>query len=379
MGNVVVALLPCVAASALIFGWRALLVVGITTAACVGFEYLYCLLMKKPIPVGDLSAVVTGIILGLNMPVGIPLWIAIIGAFIAIVIAKQLFGGIGFNFANPALVGRIVLFTGFAGSMTKWVYPTKAVLAFRKMGIDAAAGATPCRWPTAAALRCWANTPLTDLFLGVHGGVLGETCALAILLGFAWLVASRTISPLHPPYLCGQLRGVLAAVSPVCGRRHGRRRRRHAGAARGAGRRAFVRRRVHGHRLCDQPLHPEGKAHFGVGLGLMTFGIRTFANMPEGVSYAILFMNLLVPYLNDLTRQNPWAPVRKRRGRTQHEKEYLERYVKACGGAGRDLCDRQRGPGGDQPVHRPHHCRSRLPRLTRPIWWWCRAPTILKK
>ena len=103
MGSVVVALLPCVAASALIFGWRALLVVGITTAASVGFEYLYCLLMKKPIPVGDLSAVVTGIILGLNMPVGIPLWIAIIGAFIAIVIAKQLFGGIGFNFANPAL------------------------------------------------------------------------------------------------------------------------------------------------------------------------------------------------------------------------------------------------------------------------------------
>ena len=109
MGNVVVALLPCVAASALIFGWRALLVVGITTAASVGFEYLYCLLMKKPIPVGDLSAVVTGIILGLNMPVGIPLWIAIIGAFIAIVIAKQLFGGIGFNFANPALVGRVFL------------------------------------------------------------------------------------------------------------------------------------------------------------------------------------------------------------------------------------------------------------------------------
>ena len=198
MGSVVVALLPCVAASALIFGWRALLVVGITTAASVGFEYLYCLLMKKPIPVGDLSAVVTGIILGLNMPVGIPLWIAIIGAFIAIVIAKQLFGGIGFNFANPALVGRIVLFTGFAGSMTKWVYPTKAVLAFRKLGIDAAAGATPLQVADGSGASLLGKCPLTDLFLGVHGGVLGETCALAILLGFAWLVASRTISPSIP-------------------------------------------------------------------------------------------------------------------------------------------------------------------------------------
>ena len=107
MGNVLIAMIPCVVASALIFGARALLVVGVTTAACVGFEYLYCLLLEKENPVGDLSACVTGIILGLNMPVGMPLWIAVVGAFVAIVITKQLFGGLGFNFANPALVGRI--------------------------------------------------------------------------------------------------------------------------------------------------------------------------------------------------------------------------------------------------------------------------------
>ena len=121
MGNVLIALVPCVVASALIFGPRALLLTGVTAAACVGFEYLYCMLLKKPNSVGDLSACVTGVILALNMPVGMPLWIAIVGAFVAIVITKMLFGGLGFNFANPALVGRIVLFLGFTSRMTAYV------------------------------------------------------------------------------------------------------------------------------------------------------------------------------------------------------------------------------------------------------------------
>ena len=314
MGSVVVALLPCVAASALIFGWRALLVVGITTAASVGFEYLYCLLMKKPIPVGDLSAVVTGIILGLNMPVGIPLWIAIIGAFIAIVIAKQLFGGIGFNFANPALVGRIVLFTGFAGSMTKWVYPTKAVLAFRKLGIDAAAGATPLQVADGSGASLLGKYPLTDLFLGVHGGVLGETCALAILLGFAWLVASRTISPSIPLTYVGSY-AVFSLLYHLFA---------DGGMAAGDAAMLVLHEVLAGGLLfgavfmatdyVPSPFTLKGKLIFGVGLGLMTFGIRTFANMPEGVSYAILFMNLLVPYLNDLTRQKPLGAGKKKKG-----------------------------------------------------------------
>ena len=127
MGNVVIALLPAVLASALIFGARALLLVVVTTFACVAFEYIYERLLHKPNTVGDLSAVVTGIILALNMPVGMPLWIAVVGAFVAIVITKQLFGGLGYNFANPALVGRIVLFLGFTSRMTAYVYPDMAV------------------------------------------------------------------------------------------------------------------------------------------------------------------------------------------------------------------------------------------------------------
>ena len=123
MGNVVISLVPCIIASAMIFGLRALLLTAVTTAACVGFEYLYCMLMKKPNPVGDLSAVVTGIILAMNFPVTLPLWMGIVGAFISIVLVKQLFGGLGYNFANPALVGRIALFSGFSSAMTNWKFP----------------------------------------------------------------------------------------------------------------------------------------------------------------------------------------------------------------------------------------------------------------
>ena len=117
MLDVLIALVPAIIASSIIFGARALLLIGVTAAACVAFEYLYCYLMKKPIPIGDLSAVVTGVLLAFNMPSTMPLWMAIIGAFVSIVIVKQMFGGLGHNFANPAIVGRIVLSLSFAARM----------------------------------------------------------------------------------------------------------------------------------------------------------------------------------------------------------------------------------------------------------------------
>ena len=184
MGNVVIALLPAVLAAGLIFGVQALVLVAVTTLACVAFEYIYEKLLKKSNTVGDLSAVVTGIILALNMPVGMPLWIAVVGAFVAIVITKQLFGGLGYNFANPALVGRIVLFLGFTSRMTAYVYPD--------MAVDALASATPL------AVADKTTLPLLDVFLGFHGGMMGEVCVLAILLGFAYLVATRTIQATIP-------------------------------------------------------------------------------------------------------------------------------------------------------------------------------------
>ena len=278
MGNVVISLVPCIIASAMIFGLRALLLTAVTTAACVGFEYLYCMLMKKPNPVGDLSAVVTGIILAMNVPVTLPLWMGIVGAFISIVLVKQLFGGLGYNFANPALVGRIALFSGFSSAMTNWKFPGPAV--------DQLSSATPLQVADPSALN------LIDLFLGVHGGVMGETCALAILIGFVWLVATKTISPAIPvTYLA-----TVAVMSLLCGQN-------------------MMVQLLSGGLLfgavfmatdyVTSPFTLKGKIVFGIGLGIITSAIRFWGNMAEGVSFAILLMNLWVPYINDLTHQVP--------------------------------------------------------------------------
>ncbi|MDO5602211.1 MAG: RnfABCDGE type electron transport complex subunit D [Oscillospiraceae bacterium] len=281
MGHVIIALLPTVAASAIIFGWEALLLTGVTVAACVGFEALYCLLMKKKNPVGDLSAVVTGILLAFNMPVTMvhELYIPIIGAFIAVVLVKQLFGGLGMNFANPAIVARIVLAISFTDSMTRWVFPQN--------GVDVLASATPLA----------ANPPadgqtLMTLLMGNYGGVIGETCAITLLLGGVYLIATKTINAVLPiAYL-----GTVAVFSIL------------------AGQNALVQLLSGGLLLgaffmatdyVTSPFTFTGKLAFGIGLGLLTCLIRFYANMPEGVSYSILIMNLLVPYLNVLTRQKP--------------------------------------------------------------------------
>lgn len=294
MANVIIALVPCIVASAIIFGWQALVLVAVTTAACVVFEYLYCVIMKKPNSVGDLSAVVTGIILALNLPVSMArlnvIWIAVVGAFVAIVLTKQLFGGIGMNFANPALVGRIVLFSGFTARMTDWVYPAAAV--------DALSTATPLGVADKASL------PIMELFLGVHGGVLGETCSLAIILGFIYLVATKTISPAIPVTYVA----TVAVMSLLCGE-------------------PMLVELLTGGLLfgavfmatdyVTSPFTLKGKIVFGIGLGVITCAIRFWGNMNEGVSYAILLMNLFVPYINDLTRQVPlgaYKPAKAAKG-----------------------------------------------------------------
>ena len=275
MGNVLIALVPSIVASALIFGPRALLLVGVTTAACVGFEYLYCLLMHKPNPVGDLSACVTGVILALNMPVNMPLWIAIVGALVAVVLVKQLFGGLGYNFANPALIGRIVLFLGFASRMTAYVYPD--------MAVDALASATP--------LNTYVNpynVSLLDMLLGIHGGMLGETCILAILLGLAYLLFTHTIQITIPASIVGTVfvLTLLATGSPYV---------------------ALVRCMSGGLLFgavfmatdyVTSPFTTKGKLFYGIFIGLVTFLIREFGSMNEGMSFAILLGNLMVPWFN---------------------------------------------------------------------------------
>ena len=287
MLDVIIALCPAIVASGIIFGWRALLVIGVTAAASVAFEYLYCYLMKKPITISDLSAVVTGILLAFNLPSTIPLWIAILGSFVAVVIAKQMFGGLGHNFATPAIVGRIVLAVSFAGRMTAYAYPAVPG------GVDALAGATPL------VATQHADLPLLQLFLGAHGGVLGETCAAALLLGGVYLVARRVISPAIPvTYLATvALVSLLAGQEPLVQLLSG-------GLMLGA---IFM-----ATDYVTSPYTLTGKLVYGVGLGVITCAIRFWASSTEGVSYAILLMNLFVPYINDLTRQKPLGGAKKK-------------------------------------------------------------------
>ena len=274
MGNVVIALLPAVLAAGLIFGVQALVLVAVTTLACVAFEYIYEKLLKKSNTVGDLSAVVTGIILALNMPVSMPLWIAVVGAFVAIVITKQLFGGLGYNFANPALVGRIVLFLGFTSRMTAYVYPD--------MAVDALASATPL------AVADKTTLPLLDVFLGFHGGMMGEVCVLAILLGFAYLVATKTIQATIPVTIVATVfilttlntgDPYAALIECMSG-----------GLLFGS---VFM-----ATDYVTSPMSKNGMLVYGVGIGILTTVIRLFGSYPEGMSFAILIMNAFTPLIN---------------------------------------------------------------------------------
>ena len=277
MRDVLIALLPAVIAGCVVFGLRALLVVAVTTAACVFFEWGFEKLCHTPSTISDLSAAVTGVLLAMNLPVSIPLWQAVFGALVAIVAVKGLFGGIGKNFANPAITARIVMFLAFSKTMTAWVFP------------DAVSSATP--------LAMMANGESVDyltLLLGNHGGCLGETSALALLIGFACLL----------------IRGVISWHTPVC----------FVGTV-------FVMSLILGQDAVGQilsgglmlgaifmatdysttPSTNWGRVLFGIGAGLLTVLIRFYGAYAEGVSFAILFMNILTPYLSKWTETKPFG------------------------------------------------------------------------
>ncbi|MDR3729906.1 MAG: RnfABCDGE type electron transport complex subunit D, partial [Oscillospiraceae bacterium] len=196
MQRVCLALVPTLIASVIIFGINALILTLITVVACVFFEWASCKLMGREAPLGDFSAVVTGMLLAFNLPSTLPFWMPIVGAFIAIVVVKQLFGGLGYNFANPAIVGRIAMAMGFAGAMSSYGFP---------QGVDATSAATPL---SSAAQ----GIDYVTLLLGNHGGVLGETCAITLLLGGIYLIATKVISPVIPVTYLATV-AVLSAVS----------------------------------------------------------------------------------------------------------------------------------------------------------------------
>ena len=281
MGTVIIALMPALVASVIIFGPRALLVTAVTVAAAVLFEFAWCHLRHQPDSIQDLSAVVTGLLLAFNVPSTIPLWMPVVGAFVSIVIVKELFGGIGRNFANPAIVGRMVLAVSFTSRMTAFPFPNTL------SGVDALTSATPL-----AAAGNGAQLPYLDLLLGTHGGVLGETCSLALIIGGVFLIAVGTIKATIPvTYLATvAVIGLLTGHDPLVQLLSG-------GLLLGAFFMATD--------YTTSPYTTKGQIVYGLLLGVITCGIRFWGNMAEGVSYAILIMNLLVPYINALTRHRP--------------------------------------------------------------------------
>ena len=281
MLDVIIALLPALIASFIIFGWRSLLVAGVCTASCILSEFFFEKLCKKTITISDLSAVVTGILLAFNLPVTIPLWQAVLGSIAAIIVVKQLFGGIGQNFANPAITARIMMLIAFSDTMTKWQFPQNSV--------DAISGATPL----AAAAKGLENLPsYISLFLGNHGGCIGETCSLALILGGIYLLIRKVIT-WHIP---AAFIGTVAFMSLVCGKDP-----LYQILSGGLMLGAFFMATDY----ATSPSTKWGKIIFGIGCGLVTILIRFWGSLPEGVSYSILLMNILTPCISKLTRQKP--------------------------------------------------------------------------
>lgn len=277
MSDVVIALAPAAVYGCILFGWQAAAVLAVCIITAVASEFLWNLALKKPQSVGDISAVVTGLLIGMNLPASIPLWQAAIGSVAAIIVVKQMFGGIGCNFANPAIAARIILLVSFPGSMTKFTEPVS----------DIVTSATP--------LAAESGTyTLKSLFFGMHPGSLGETSAFLLIVGGIYLLLRRVISPVIP--LC--FIGTVAVLSLISGEDL-------AVSLFGGG--LMIGAIFMATDYTTSPTTALGKAVFGIGCGLITFIIRKFGALPEGVSYSILLMNILVPYINRYTLSKPFG------------------------------------------------------------------------
>ena len=281
MLDVIIALLPACIAAIYYFGVSAALTIVVTVAAAMATEAVIELLCKKPVTLYDLSAVVTGILLALNLPAGVPLYVPIVGAVFAIGVCKMCFGGLGGNFINPALAGRAMLMIAWPVAMTTYVLPG---------AVDTVASATPLAMMKAGELSELPST--LDMLLGNTAGSMGETCAIAQLLGGIYLLARRVISLRIPlAYL-----GTVAVLSAVTG---------HDVVVQLLSGGLMLGAFFMATDYVTSPFTRLGKLVFGIGLGCITCLIRFCSNMTEGVSFALLLMNLLVPYINELTRQKP--------------------------------------------------------------------------
>jgi len=292
MRDVVISLIPAAIAGIVIFGISALWTILVCVASAVLAEYIFNLCAHKKQTVGDFSAVVTGLLLALNISTAVPLWQCVVGSVFAIVVVKCFFGGLGKNIVNPAIAARVFMLLTF-GAVGAVALPTV---------VEITSGATPLAALNQGAEIAAAEAPsIMDLFLGLHGGAIGETCGLALLLGFAYLVARKVIQWYVPAsfvattFLCYLISGgfdVTFALQHVLA----------GGLLLGA---IFM--------ATDYVTTPNtglGRVVFCVGAGLLTFAIRQFGMFPEGVSIAILTMNLLTPFISDFTKKKTLGGIR---------------------------------------------------------------------
>lgn len=290
MQEVCLALAPAGIAGIIFFGWNALAIMITSVISCVVSEYAFQRITHRKILIGDWSAVVTGLLLAYNIPANAPLWIPLIGGMIAIVLVKQCFGGLGGNFMNPALTGRAVLFVSWAGIMSN--YPATRFMAMT----DAVSSATPL-----ALIAGGESVSMTDLLIGNCGGVLGETCKLAIIAGGIYLIARRIIDWRIPvcfigsAFLCYLIQdGAEAALLQILS----------GGLMLGA---FFM---ATDYVTC--PMSGLGRIIMGIGCGVLLFVIRSYASYIEGCSFAILFMNVMTPLIDRFTAGRLFGEVKAR-------------------------------------------------------------------
>ena len=290
MRDVLIGLAPAMIAAVVIFGFRALLMTAVCVAACIIFEYGTERILGRENTISDLSAVVTGVILSFNLPVQLPLWMAVVGCFFAIVIVKQLFGGIGNNFANPAIAARIFLLLSFSQPMTTWLQVEGG------RAVQGVYGATPLALISAGDT---ANLPsVMEMLLGTRGGCMGETCAIALILGGVYMIWKKVITPTIPLAFIGGVfvLSLLFGVNPVYELLGG-------GLMLGA---LFM-----ATDYTTSPITEKGKIIFGLGCALITMVIRVFGSYPEGVSYSILLMNIITPHINRMVRNKAFGGVQQ--------------------------------------------------------------------
>ena len=291
MRDVVIAMLPAAIAGVIIFGLKALWVILTCVASAVLSEVIFNLIARKKQTVGDFSAVVTGLLLALNLSTNVPLWQCALGSVFAIVVVKCFFGGLGKNIVNPAIAARVFLLLTFASTVAGGAAPVAAELT---------SSATPLVTLNQGAAAS-ESIKIVDLFLGNHAGAIGETCALALLIGFLYLVARKVIKWYVPAsfvatvfvcyFLFGGFNATFALQHVLAG-----------GLLLGA---IFM-----ATDYVTTPITGKGRVLFCVGAGLLTFAIRQWGSYPEGVSIAILTMNLVTPFISSWTKKKTLGGVK---------------------------------------------------------------------